>query len=126
MIWYHFLNTPNFVSTYNDNAVQKIISSPKLFISKFLYTTTHQTHLLESHKDLQVVSDVVSEEDVSTLDVEADAEEEADAPEEADVEEQVEEEPAEESEDDQAMNGDPTRFGGDNFSTEFVPAAQVP
>tara|TARA_A100001515_G_scaffold36435_2_gene28594 strand:+ start:3808 stop:4155 length:348 start_codon:yes stop_codon:yes gene_type:complete len=79
-----------------------------------------------AESDAEVVSDVVSEEDVSTLDVEADAEEEADAPEEADVEEQVEEQPAEESEDDQAMNGDPTRFGGDNFSTEFVPAAQVP
>jgi hypothetical protein len=73
-----------------------------------------------AESDAEVVSDVVSEEDVSTLDVEADAEEEAD------VEEQVEEQPAEESEDDQAMNGDPTRFGGDNFSTEFVPAAQVP
>jgi len=68
-----------------------------------------------AESDAEVVSDVVSEEDVSTLDVEADAAEE------------VEEQPAEESEeDDQAMNGDPTRFGGDNFSTEFVPAAQVP
>ena len=56
-------------------------------------------------------SDVVSEEDVSTLDVEADAAEE------------VEEQPAEESEeDDQAMSGDPTRFGGEEskfFNTAF-------
>ena len=55
----HFLNTPIFVKMYNDNAVQKIISSPKLFINKFLYTTTHQTHLLESHKDLRVAFDVL-------------------------------------------------------------------
>ena len=68
-----------------------------------------------AESDAEVVSDVVSEEDVSTLDVEADAAEE------------VEEQPVEKSEeDDQAMSGDPTRFGGDNFSTEFVPAAQVP
>ncbi len=30
----HFLNTPIFVKMYSDNAVQKIISSPKLFISR--------------------------------------------------------------------------------------------
>ena len=62
-------------------------------------------------------SDVDSADDVSMLDAEEDAAEE--------VEEAAAEE-AEEAEEESAMDGDPTRFGGENFSSQFVPASQIP
>ena len=64
-------------------------------------------------------SDVDSADDVSMLDAEADAAEEV---EEAAAEEVEQAEEEEES----AMDGDPTRFGGENFSSQFVPASQIP
>ena len=66
-------------------------------------------------------SDVDSADDVSMLDAEADAAEEVEeaAAEEAEEAEENEEEEA-------AMDGDPTRFGGDNFSSQFIPASQIP
>ena len=69
-------------------------------------------------------SDVDSADDVSMLDAEADAAEEV---EEAAAEETEETEEAEENEEEEAaMDGDPTRFGGDNFSSQFIPASQIP
>ena len=65
-------------------------------------------------------SDVDSADDVSMLDAEEDAAEEV---EEAAAEEAEE---ADEEEEETAMDGDPTRFGGDNFSSQFVPASQIP
>ena len=65
-------------------------------------------------------SDVDSAEDVSMLDAEEDAAEEV---EEAAAEEAEE---VDEEEEEAAMDGDPTRFGGDNFSSQFVPASQIP
>ena len=64
-------------------------------------------------------SDVDSADDVSMLDAEEDAAEEV---EEAAAEEVEQAEEEEES----AMDGDPTRFGGENFSSQFVPASQIP
>ena len=66
-------------------------------------------------------SDVDSADDVSMLDAEEDAVEEV---EEAAAEETEEAEENEEEE--AAMDGDPTRFGGDNFSSQFIPASQIP
>ena len=65
-------------------------------------------------------SDVDSADDVSMLDAEEDAAEE--------VEEAAAEEAEEEAEEEEeaAMDGDPTRFGGENFSSQFVPASQIP
>ena len=67
-------------------------------------------------------SDVDSADDVSMLDAEEDAAEEV---EEAAAEE-AEEVDEENEEEEAAMDGDPTRFGGDNFSSQFVPASQIP